>query len=98
MLHAKGHVSVEFGHHVAQDMPDNQNTTERQTRPVDPVEMWQLLDSLGIQHGPTFRNLGNIHQSKNEELQSISTIAIPDTSMPYELPRNYIIISFILPR
>lgn len=87
MRHAQGLIMIEFSnvhHRVSSLDPEIQNA-----RLVDPIDMWSTLESLGIKYGPTFRNISDIRQSKSE-LRSTSTITVPDTSMPNDLPRNHI--------
>lgn len=88
MKHAQGLIMVEF------DKVDHSlspaDVEIRNGRQVDVVDMWSTLESLGIKYGPTFRNISDIRQSK-KELRSTSTITVPDTSVPIDLPRNHVI-------
>ncbi|KAF2139471.1 uncharacterized protein K452DRAFT_232273 [Aplosporella prunicola CBS 121167] len=59
-------------------------------RRIDATDMWNVLNSLGIQYGPTFKNISNVVQS-GRELMSVSTITVADTSVPKDLPRNHVI-------
>lgn len=52
--------------------------------------MWSTLESIGVQYGPTFRNISSIHQSR-KELRSTSIITVPNTTVPNVLPRNHVI-------
>ncbi|RMZ40965.1 polyketide synthase [Aspergillus flavus] len=88
MRHAQGLIMVEFNN-VQKDVCSTEQEI-RHARLIDANDMWSTLEPLGIKYGPTFRNIGDIHQSKTE-LRSTSTITVPDTSVPNDLPRNHII-------
>ncbi|KAE8326598.1 hypothetical protein BDV39DRAFT_193445 [Aspergillus sergii] len=88
MRHAQGLIMVEFNN-VQKDVSSSEHEI-RHARLIDANDMWSTLEPLGIKYGPTFRNIGDIHQSKTE-LRSTSTITVPDTSVPNDLPRNHII-------
>ncbi|KAB8201414.1 hypothetical protein BDV34DRAFT_237643 [Aspergillus parasiticus] len=88
MRHAQGLIMVEFNN-VQKDVSSSEQEI-RHARLIDANDMWSTLEPLGIKYGPTFRNIGDIHQSKTE-LRSTSTITVPDTSVPNDLPRNHII-------
>ncbi|KAM5469274.1 Type I Iterative PKS [Microsporum audouinii] len=88
MLHARGLVMVEFDNIEGTISSFGQEV--RYTRPVNAIDMWTTLESLGIKYGPTFRNISNIRQSM-ADLQATSIITIPDTSVPNDLPPNHII-------
>ncbi|KAL4895333.1 hypothetical protein BDV59DRAFT_173712 [Aspergillus ambiguus] len=87
MKHAQGLILAEFEtsrNHVSfGDKVQN-------TRPVDVIDMWSTLESIGVKYGPTFRNISDIRQSR-KELRSTSIITVPDTTVPYDLPRNHVI-------
>ncbi|KAI1778855.1 polyketide synthase module [Hypoxylon cercidicola] len=88
MKHAQGLIMVEFDpiqHDVSSLDPKIHHV-----RRFDAVDMWSTLEPLGIKYGPTFRNISEIRQSK-KELRSASTVTIPDTSVPNDLPRNHVI-------
>ncbi|KAJ6443692.1 Lovastatin diketide synthase LovF [Purpureocillium lavendulum] len=57
---------------------------------IEPASMWNVLGSMGIQYGPTFKNIKSIIQS-GKELRSVSTIIVPDTSVEKDLPRNHVV-------
>ncbi|CAI7648491.1 unnamed protein product [Penicillium glandicola] len=88
MRHAHGLVMVEFNN--VQNGVSSLDQEIQNAREIDPIDMWSTLEPLGIKYGPTFRNISNIRQSK-KELRSTSTITVPDTSVPNDLPRNHII-------
>ncbi|KAL9115228.1 MAG: hypothetical protein Q9227_001022 [Pyrenula ochraceoflavens] len=89
MRQAHGLIMVEFNNaqNGVSSIPDS---AIHHARPVNVTDMWSTLESLGIKYGPTFRNISDIWQSK-KELRSTSTITVPDTSLPEDLPRNHII-------
>ncbi|KAB8221883.1 hypothetical protein BDV33DRAFT_229960 [Aspergillus novoparasiticus] len=88
MRHAQGLIMVE-SNNVQKEVSSSEQEI-RHARLIDANDMWSTLEPLGIKYGPTFRNIGDIHQSKTE-LRSTSTITVPDTSVPNDLPRNHII-------
>ncbi|KAJ6109586.1 hypothetical protein N7486_001821 [Penicillium sp. IBT 16267x] len=88
MRHAQGLVMVEFNN--VQNGVSSLDQEIQNARQIDPIDMWSTLEPLGIKYGPTFRNISDIRQSK-KELRSTSTIAVPDTSVPNDLPHNHII-------
>nr|UPX44674.1 Type I Iterative PKS [Penicillium fuscum]UXX61831.1 Type I Iterative PKS [Penicillium fuscum] len=88
MRHAQGLVMVEFNN--VQNGVSSLDQEIQNAREIDPTDMWSTLEPLGIKYGPTFRNISDIRQSK-KELRSTSTITVPDTSIPNDLPRNHII-------
>ncbi|RHZ46589.1 uncharacterized protein CDV56_102872 [Aspergillus thermomutatus] len=88
MRHAQGLVMVEFNN--VENGVSSLDQKIRHARRIDAIDMWSTLESLGIKYGPTFRNISDIHQSK-KELRSTSTITVPDTSVPNDLPRNHVI-------
>lgn len=87
MRHAQGLIMVEF-----KDSHDNVSLDEglQNARQVDAIDMWRTLESIGVKYGPTFRNISGIRQSRYE-LRSTSIIIVPDTALPNDLPRDYII-------
>lgn len=89
MRHAQGLVMAEFNN-VQNGVSSLNPEIIHHARRFDAIDMWSTLESLGIKYGPTFRNISDIRQSK-KELQSASTITVPDTSVPNDLPRNHII-------
>ncbi|QVM05380.1 Type I Iterative PKS [Coccidioides posadasii str. Silveira] len=88
MRHAQGLVMVEFDN--VQNGVSSLDQEIQHARLIDAIDMWSTLESLGIKYGLTFRNISDIRQSK-KELRSTSTITVPDTSVPNDLPRNHII-------
>ncbi|KMU74437.1 LOW QUALITY PROTEIN: fatty acid synthase S-acetyltransferase [Coccidioides immitis RMSCC 3703] len=88
MRHAQGLVMVEFNN--VQNGVSSLDQEIQHARLIDAIDMWSTLESLGIKYGLTFRNISDIRQSK-KELRSTSTITVPDTSVPNDLPRNHII-------
>ncbi|RYP69020.1 hypothetical protein DL771_006346 [Monosporascus sp. 5C6A] len=88
MRHAQGLVMVEFNN--VQNGVSSLDPEIHHARRFDAVDMWSTLESLGIKYGPTFRNISDIRQSK-KQLRSVSTITVPDTYVPNDLPRNHII-------
>ncbi|WYZ36244.1 hypothetical protein EsH8_XI_000127 [Colletotrichum jinshuiense] len=95
--HSQGLIAVEFEESSTTRVDEYDDSKYKAldpasgyARPIDPVDMWNVLSSLGIQYGPTFRNISNIVQS-GKELRSTSTITIADTSVPKDLPRHHVI-------
>ncbi|KAF3480538.1 uncharacterized protein GIQ15_05885 [Arthroderma uncinatum] len=88
MRHAQGLVMVEFGKVKTDTIFLGQEI--QHARHFDATDMWSTLESLGVKYGPTFRNISSICQSK-KELQSTSTITVPDTFVPNGLPQNHVI-------
>ncbi|KAI2613433.1 putative FSP1 [Hypoxylon sp. NC1633] len=88
MRHAQGLVMVEFD--TTQNRVSSLHPDIRQPRRFDATDMWSTLEPLGIKYGPTFRNISDIRQSK-KELRSASTVTVPDTSVPNDLPRNHVV-------
>jgi acyl transferase domain-containing protein len=94
--HAYGLILVEFGD------PDQAtglglgkskkpiNLAAGYAKRVDPDDMWNVLTALGLQYGPTFRNIKSIIQS-GKEMRSISDIVVPDTSIAKELPYTHVV-------
>lgn len=96
--HAQGLILVEFGdpakaaglgleRHKSSVSLD---PTAGYARRIDPIDMWNVLGDLGIQYGPTFRNIKSIVQS-GKEMRSISTIVVPDISVPKDLPYGHVV-------
>ncbi|KAK2728132.1 beta-ketoacyl synthase domain-containing protein [Colletotrichum kahawae] len=95
--HSQGLIAVEFEESSTTRVHEFDDTKYKALDPasgcerrIDPIDMWNVLGSLGIQYGPTFRNISNIVQSGKEFL-STSTITIADTSVPKDLPRHHVI-------
>ncbi|KAK2042693.1 polyketide synthase module [Colletotrichum somersetense] len=96
--HSRGLIAVEFDGSSSTTRLDEFDDSKYKAldpassyaRRIDPVDMWNVLGSLGIQYGPTFRNISNIVQS-GRELRSTSTITIADTSLPKDLPRHHVV-------
>lgn len=88
--HAKGLISVEF----EGASPDNPRAViedkQGYTRRVIPADLFTNLKILGISHGPIFQNMKSIVQSGSEN-RSVVTIAVPDTSVPKDLPRDNVL-------
>jgi NADPH:quinone reductase-like Zn-dependent oxidoreductase/malonyl CoA-acyl carrier protein transacylase/acyl carrier protein/predicted O-methyltransferase YrrM len=86
--HAKGRVSVDHDKALAPEAvePTLQGPVSR----VLPEDLFANLRALGIAHGPMFQNMEDIVQagSGSGSSRSLVTMAIPDTSVPNDLPRN----------
>lgn len=94
--HAHGLIFVEFGDpEQATGLGLEKNKTRLDptagyAKRIEPDDMWNVLTSLGLQYGPTFRNIKSIIQS-GKEMRSISEIIVPDTSVAKELPYNHVV-------
>ncbi|KAL4786915.1 hypothetical protein BJX76DRAFT_364738 [Aspergillus varians] len=88
MRHVQGLVMIEFN--SDQNCAPASDQEIPYARHLDPIDMWDTLESLGIKYGPTFRNISDIRQSR-KELRSTSTITVPDTSVPNDLPPSHVI-------
>lgn len=88
MRHAKGLVKVEF-EDIQKDV-SSPSQEIRRARVIDATDMWSTLEPLGIKYGPSFRNISNIRQSRTE-LRSTSTITVPETSVPNDLPPTHVV-------
>ncbi|CAM1507801.1 Fc.00g046490.m01.CDS01 [Cosmosporella sp. VM-42] len=94
--HAQGLISVETGGPNEVKGVGLQRTrkpldpTAGYAKRIDPADMWNVLGAMGIQYGPTFRDIKSIVQS-GREMESVSTIVVPDTSVPKDLPRNHVV-------
>lgn len=86
--HAKGLVSVEFDKASAPNAVEP--ALQGRVRRIIPVDLFANLRALGIAHGPMFQNLEGIVQSGSGSgsSRSVVTMAIPDTSVPNDLPRD----------
>lgn len=86
--HAKGLVSVEFGNAQAGDAVEP--ALQGRVRRILPADLFANLRALGIAHGPVFQNMERIVQSGSGPgtSRSMVTLAIPDTSVPNDLPRD----------
>jgi acyl transferase domain-containing protein len=96
--HAQGLVTVDFQspseRSKKSDFDDGKFTAldprSDYSRRIDSKDMWNVLDSLGIQYGPTFRNISGIIQS-GKGLLSVSTITVPDASASNDLSQSPVI-------
>ncbi|KUI71344.1 Lovastatin diketide synthase LovF [Cytospora mali] len=97
--HAQGLISAEVGtpsEHTGVGLQRKQkdrtplDPTSGYAKRIDPEDMWNVLGSMGIQYGPTFRDIKSIVQS-GREMRSVSTIVIPDTSVAKDLPPNHVV-------
>ncbi|CAN8099325.1 unnamed protein product [Discula destructiva] len=86
--HAKGLVSVELDKALAPEAVEP--TLKGRVSRVVPDDLFANLRALGIAHGAMFQNMVDIVQARSGSgsSRSIVTIAIPDTSVPNDLPRN----------
>lgn len=55
-------------------------------RRIDPEDMWAHLRTLGLTHGPSFRNITSILQeaSTKDVRRCVTTIDVPDASTPQD--------------
>ena len=87
--HAKGLISVEFEGSSLKTVKRSRDI-KGYTRRVTPADLFANLRKLGIAHGPMFQNMKTIVQSGLES-RSVVTMAVPDTSIPEDLPRDHIL-------
>ncbi len=89
--HAKGLVSVEFD--KAPTAEAVEPVLQGHARRVRPDDLFASLRALGIAHGPMFQNMKGIVQlgSGSGSSRSVVTMAIPDTSVPNDLPRDPVV-------
>jgi acyl transferase domain-containing protein/NADPH:quinone reductase-like Zn-dependent oxidoreductase/SAM-dependent methyltransferase len=89
--HAKGLVSTEFDKSTGTSK-DDMRDIEGHTKLIDPGDLFAHLRTMGIHHGPKFQNLKTIVQSgSKKEMRSVVTLNVADTSLPDDLPPNYLI-------
>ncbi|MCJ1383523.1 hypothetical protein MMC17_006637 [Xylographa soralifera] len=91
--HAKGWISVE----LEESLKNNNNKKSKKDlgvtgymRRIKPDDLFASLRSVGVHHGPMFRNVKSIVQS-GKELRAETTIAVADTSVPDDIPRHPVI-------
>ena len=83
--HAKGLISIEA---VKPAMGNRE--IKGYTRRMIPTDLFANLRALGIAHGPMFQNMKSIVQS-GSEMRSVVTMAVADTSVPNDLPRDNVL-------
>jgi acyl transferase domain-containing protein/NADPH:quinone reductase-like Zn-dependent oxidoreductase len=94
--HAHGLILVEFGDPEQatglglEKNKERLDPTAGYAKRIEPDDMWNVLTTLGLQYGSTFRNIKSIIQS-GKEMRSISEIVVPDTSVAKELPYNHVV-------
>ena len=90
--HAKGLITIEFeGPSLGAVKPaTGSRDIKGYTRRVIPTDLFANLRALGIAHGPMFQNIKSIVQS-GSEMRSMVTIAVADTSVPNDLPRDNVL-------
>ncbi|KAK6076193.1 beta-ketoacyl synthase domain-containing protein [Seiridium cupressi] len=85
--HAKGKISVEFEDPSA--VPTLRDIDEWSitgpTRRIDPDAVFATLGSVGIKHGPVFRNIKSIIQASTQR-QSQSVFTVADTGSTSDAP------------
>ncbi|KAL1850583.1 Type I Iterative PKS [Paecilomyces lecythidis] len=83
--HAKGFIQADFDT-PASKATDNFLSESGYTRRIDPDDMWANMRSLGLTHGPSFRNISSILQdgSAKDIRRCVTTIDVPDASTPLD--------------
>ncbi|MCJ1472284.1 hypothetical protein MMC13_000931 [Lambiella insularis] len=91
-LHAKGLATTDLAGDLG--IPTNSRSDVRPlplyTRRVDPEDMFSSLRTWGIYHGPKFQNTTQIEQD-GKDSRSVSHMTIADTSVPNDLPPQYVL-------
>ncbi|PTB79570.1 hypothetical protein M440DRAFT_1326481 [Trichoderma longibrachiatum ATCC 18648] len=89
--HAKGLISLEYEASAKVSGPEAGDFSIRgYKRQIPPAELFANLKALGIGHGPVFQNMRHIVQSGSER-RSVVLTAVPDTSVPNDLPREHVL-------
>ena len=90
--HAKGLITIEFeGPSLGAVKPAMASRDVKgYTRRVIPTDLFANLRALGVVHGPMFQNMKSIVQS-GSEMRSMGTMAVADTSVPNDLPRDNVL-------
>ncbi|PTB67225.1 hypothetical protein BBK36DRAFT_1158066 [Trichoderma citrinoviride] len=89
--HAKGLISIEFEASAqASEAKVGDFSIKGYKRQIPPAELFANLKALGIGHGPMFQNMRHIVQSGSDR-RSVVLTAVPDTSVPNDLPREHVL-------
>lgn len=91
-LHARGLTMIDFAVdlEVLTNPRPNICPLSLYTRRVDPEDMLSSLRTRGVYHGPKFQNIKQIEQD-GKYSRSISHFTIANTSVPNDLPPQYIL-------
>ncbi|TFB04979.1 Asperfuranone polyketide synthase [Trichoderma ghanense] len=89
--HAKGLISIEFEASGQVSPPKlGDFSIKGYKRQIPPTDLFANLKALGIGHGPVFQNMRRIVQSGSDR-RSVVLTAVPDTSVPNDLPREHVL-------
>lgn len=91
--HAKGLILVEFqgpSHAKSTRLEKSDIELTGYIRRIEPDTMFAGLRSVGINHGPVFRNIKSIIQSGKKQ-RSVTTFVVADTSVPNDVLRHHVL-------
>ncbi|KAF2108586.1 hypothetical protein BDV96DRAFT_504431 [Lophiotrema nucula] len=81
--HARGFIQADFDT-ANSKVTDEFVSVSGYVRSIDPEDMWASLRALGLNHGPSFRNISSILQdgSTKDTRRCVTTIDVADASKP----------------